>query len=412
VVTKNDVAYFEPVRREFVSDAEGYSAHGLSISRMTRNGLTPLVSKEDQARRIKEHVEEEGTYVPIGSMIARHGLRGLVERLPVQAEPEIPKLTVQVTTISECSDEAIAEHVVNPKGSHGGMRPGMKAIALRRSHFEDDSGDREDESLIIDGRFITHEVIQAFLVHEGVAEPNQKLSKTDVLGTQLLSINSGSLLQFARQLDDFAGAWHGKRFYLGQEVADDHPRNYGDAVDEAETRDQQLGSIPTELADFQIGLAENCTDEVLAEALVNKLLKNRFMEVAKKNPELAMVIFDEATAKGLARLAELEAQGRQEAAKLYAQKVYENAPDVSYCSGGSCPELDNVDPDSAVGRLAKSLGLRGKSVHNKVAPCKSCGEKQLHHDYHGNTVCTSCKSTKLSGQAVKKGQQYSNKKKK
>lgn len=413
-ITKNKKggSYFERVRRQFVSDDEGHSAHGLSISRMTRNGLSPLLGKEDQARRVNEHVEEDGTYVPIGSMIARHGLRDFVELLPIKIESEIPKLTVQVTTVSECSDEAIAEYVANPNGSHGGMRPGMKAIALRRTHFEDNSGDREDESLIIDGRFITHEVIQAFLVHEGVVESGKQLSKTEVLGTQLVSVNDGSILNFARRLDDFAGTWHGKRFFFGQEVPDDHPRNYGDAIDEAEVRDQQLGSLPVELTDFQIELVDKGTSGEVAEALINKLLKDKFMKVVKQNPELAAVVFDEATAKGLTHVAELEAQGRPEEARLYAQEVYDNAPDVSYCTGGNCPELENVDPHSGIDRLLEDLGLHGKKVRNKVAPCKNCGEKQLHHDYHGNTACTACKSTKLSGQAVRKGQEYNEKKNK
>jgi len=160
--------------------------------------------------------------------------------------------------------------------------------------------------------------------------------------------------------------------------------------------------MPTQLAELQITLEKKGTDSQLAEALVNKFLKTKLLAVAKSNPGLAEAIFDKATADGFAQVARLDAAGRSTEARRLQTYVEKNAPEVSYCSGGGggCKDLESIDPQSPIGRLATALGLKGEIVRNLASACPDCHSMKLVHDYHGNTACAGCQSTKLSGQDV------------
>jgi hypothetical protein len=396
----NEPEHFRRVRQEFNRDTRAHYAHGLSISTMTKNGLSPLCEPEEQDRRVEEYVVENGTLAPMGEIIAEVGLRGMVELLPVAVDPELPKVSVQVTTIEECADYAQKEYEINPKGSHSGYKAAMKGIAIGRAHFEDDSGDRESEHAIISGVYITHDIIQEVLAEEGVLEPDREYTKTQIIGTQLISVNGGGLMEFIQKLDEKAGARHGKNLLMGAEVADDDPKDYAKVMGEAGERRERLAPLAPELAKFQINLEEKGVDDRIAGAMVSKFLKTKLLAIAKNNPDLAESMFDKATAEGFAEVARLEAAGRHAEAGWLQADVERNAPEVSYCGAG-CAEVGEVDALSPTGQLAASLGLRGEMVHNKVAACENCHEKQLVHDYQGNTVCVGCKSTKLNGHGVR-----------
>lgn len=406
-VTKNQSEYFARVCQTLQSPespSRGFLSHGLSISKMTENGLSPLTRPEEQMRRVNDFVEEEGTYVPIGNMIANHGLRAFVELLPIPVEPETPQVNVQVTTISECTDFAEREYAINSKGSFEGYRPGMKGIAIRRLHFEHDSGDRDEEQAIISGIYITHDLIEEFLAEKGALDKGQKMTKNELHGTQFISVNGGGVMEFVKELDDYAGAKLGLNLFNGEQVPANHPKDYVKFMEQAEERRKQLAPMPTQLAEYQIELEESGVDSRTAEALVNKFLKDKLLAIAKAHPELAEVMFDSETAQGFAEVARLEAAGQYEEAYRKQLTVEKNAPEVSYCGAGGCADLENVDPSSPVGQLAMRLGLRGKMVRNTASACTNCKAKELYHDYNGNTVCVSCKSTKLSGQHVKHNQ--------
>jgi len=403
--TKNEAVHFPRARRTFQGADRGYFANGLSISTMTKNGLSPLAPKEEQPRRIIEDVEENGTLVPIGSIIAERGLRGMVELLSTEAEPELPTISVQVTTISRCPIHAKEDHKLNPKGSHGGYRPAMDGMAIRRYHFEDNTGDREDEQVIISGTYITREVIEEVLIEDRVIDPGQELTVDEMLGMQLISINGGNVMDFVQRLDEKAASVHDINIFMGEEVPAGHPKDYGQFMEESEEQRNKLEPMPAQLAELQITMEKKGTDSQLAEALVNKFLKTKLLAVAKSNPGLAEAIFDKATADGFTEVARLDAAGRSTEARILQASVEKNAPEVSYCSGGGggCKDLESVDPQSPIGRLAVELGLKGAVVRNLASACPDCHSMKLVHDYHGNTACAGCRSSKLSGQSVQHG---------
>ncbi len=404
VATANQAVHFRRVRRIFKGADHGYFAKGLSISTMADNGLSPLAKPEEQPRRITEAVEEHGTLVPIGGIIAERGLKGMVELLTTEAEPEpeLPTISVQVTTVSRCPLYAIEDHKLNPKDSHGGLRPAMEGMAIRRYHFEDDTGDREDEQVIISGKYITKEVVEAILVEDGVIEPGQELTVDEMLAMQLISINGGDVMNFVQRLDNKAGEVHGINIFMGEEVPADHPKDYGQFMEESEEQRNKLEPLKPQLAKLQIGLEKKGADDQLAEALINKFLKTKLLALSKNNPELAAAIFDKVTADGFAQVARLEAAGRTSEARVLQAQVEKNAPEVSYCSGGGggCKDLESIDPQSPIGRLAVELGLKGAIVRNLASACPDCHTMGLVHDYHGNTACAGCKASKLSGQNV------------
>ena len=398
--TKNTAEYFAKIKQNFDHSTGSYFSHGLSISTMVKNGLSPSTNSEEQGRRANEYVEEAGTYEPIGVMIGRVGLQGVIESLTVERDPKTASLSVM--TISECTDHAIQNFKVNPKGSHGGYAPAVEKLMIRGVHYFDDSGDRHEEQVGLPGIYITHQLINEYLADRGVISQAQEPSKTEVHATQFISVNGTGVMSVVRDLDQLASKKRGKNLFMGEEVPEDHLKDYGDFVDEAEIRRTKLAPKPTQLANYLITLQENGTDPRVAMALVDRFLKATLLEVAGKNPELAEAMFDKATAEGFAEVARLDALGRTNDARLLEAVVKENAPEVSYCGAGSCG-LDEVDPSSPAGQMAQRLGLKGKMLRNKEAACKNCNAKELHHDYNGNTVCTSCKSTKLNGKSVEHG---------
>lgn len=400
--SKNTGEYFAGVAQHRDQLTGEYFSHGLSISRMVTNGLSPSAEPEEQYRRSNEYIEERGTYEAIGGIIGRIGLQGTVSllapSLPIEKMPMAGSL--HVTTISECTDYAIRDYKTDSKASHGGYAPAVEKLMIRRVHFADDSGDRSEEQVAVPGLYITHDLIQEVLAEKGAVTREQKLNKTALHGTQFIGVNGEGVMDLVRELDQKAGDVNDKNIFMGEEVAADHPKDYAEFVEEAEVRRAKLAPKPTELAELLITLEENSTDQRVAEAVVDKFLKDTLLEVAKKHPELAEAMFDKETAEGFAEVARLEAAGKYEDAQKLQSIVEENAPEVSYCGAGSCG-LEGVDPTSPTGQQAVRLGLRGKMVRNKNKACTNCSAMELHHDYNGNTVCTACKSAKLSGQDVK-----------
>lgn len=397
--TKNVSEHFEKATQVFQPETNEYFSHGLSISRMTENGLSPLGETEEQDRRVGEHVDEHGTSVPMGSMIASGGLQGMAERLQITAELDVPVVSsVETTTISECTDYAERDYAVNPKGAHAGYRPAIKGIAIRRNHFEDDSGDRQQEQVIISGIYITHDLIEKVLAEKGAIEQGQKLTKTELHASQFISVNDGSVMEFVRELDERASEAHGKNLFMGEEVPADHPKDYYEFIEEARERKERLAPMPTQLAELLVDLEEQGIDSSAAEILVNKFLKEELLARAKNNPELAEAMFDKATAEGFKKVAHLEAQGRHNEARSLRLKVEQDAPEASYCGGGGCGTKE-VDPASAA--MARQLGLTGTELMlNTEHACKNCNAMQLCHDELGNTACLSCESTKHRGGSV------------
>lgn len=367
--TKNEPEHFERALHTFDADKEEYFSHGFSMTAMTKNGgLTPFGNAEEQDRRIGEVIEEVGTFVPIGRMIVANGLHRTAERMRLPVEPDL-KLSLEVTTVSMCTDEAEEGYAINPKGSFNGYRPSMKGIAIRRMHYESDNGDREQEQVIIDGTYITIEVIEEELAAREAVQEGRNLTKTQLHRTQLLSVNDGSVMNFVRALDDRAGEKHGKNLFMGKEVPDDHPKDYEAFMEDAVERKHRLTPLPIQVAEYAIKLEEQGIDSQTAGPMVTQFLKKKLFAIAKKRPELAGAMFDEATAEGLAEVKRLEADGHHEEARELESRVREAAPDPEYCGAGS--------------------DTKGASGESWLDP----------NDWHGGEIhydskCVSCEETK------------------
>lgn len=398
--SKNKSEHFAPKEQEFDPKVQAYYSHGLPITDMLVNGLSPAAEPEEQDRRVNgEFVEEVGTYVPMGTIIAKEGLRGLVERLPLPIERELPTVSVEATTFSMCTDYAERDYEINPKGSHGGYRPAMKGIAIRQMHFEDDAGHREEEQVIISGIYITQDIIEDYMAEKGALEQGQRLTKTELLATQFISVNGGGLMEIVRELDEKASSIHGINLFMGEEVPADHPKDYTEFMAEAEERRKRLEPMPTQLANFLVDLEERGIDSQRAGTLVSDFLREKLLAVVKKNPELAEAMFDKATAEGFAEVARLEALGKHEEAWHHQRLVEENAPEVSYCGAGSCG-LESVDASNPMLLEAKRLGLKGKLLHDKERACPRCTEKKICYGDNGK-ACTGCGYNDVGGTPAK-----------
>lgn len=408
--SKNTAEYFAKVTQHRERTTGQYFSHGLSIANMVENGLSPLAEPEEQDRRVNDYVEERGVYEPLGRMIGRIGLQGVMDRVLVPALAPEAQITAQnreqppsvsVMTISECTDFAIRDYQADSKGSHSGYAPAVKKFMIRGAHFFDDSADRQEEQVAVPGLYVTHELIQEYLVEKGVMSPEQEPTKTEVHATQFISVDGTGVMDVVRELDQKASKLYGKNIFMGEEVPEDHAKDYGDFVEEAEIRRAKLAPKPTELAEYLITLEESGANPHVAEALVDKFLKETLLEVAKNHPELAEAMFDKETAEGFIEVARLKAIGRHNEAWRLQVAVKANAPEVSYCGAGGCG-LETVDATSAAGQRAIQLGLkRGRMFRNKESACKNCSANELHHDLEGNTVCIACNATKLKGQEVK-----------
>ncbi len=403
--SKNTAEYFAKITQNRDQSTGEYFSHGLSISRMVHNGLSPSAEPEEQDRRVNEYVEE-ATYEAIGSMIGRVGLRGAIQEigatatLPAAGEHAPAQPNLSVMTISECTDYAIEGYKINAKASHGGYAPAVEKIMIRGVHYFDDAGDRQEEQAAVPGLYINHEIVQTVLAKKAAVTAKAEMTKTEIHGSQFISVNGESVMDLIKELDQEAGAVHGKNIFMGEAVAEDHPKDYDEFVEDAEVRRAKLAPKPTQLAEYLIALEEKGTDPRVATALVDKFLKATLLEVASKHPELAEAMFDKATAVGFSEVARLDALGRTSEARQLQQRVEKEAPEVSYCGADSCG-LEGVDPNSPAGKIAAGLGLSGTILRNTEQACTNCHELELHHDYNGNTACVNCRSTKLKGEDVK-----------
>jgi hypothetical protein len=379
--------YFGDALQKQDKETGQYTAHGVPLSEVVTSGLTPHGKPEEQDRRVNEYVEEMGTYVGLGRMVKSLGGTAVSN-------------TISSYTISECTDFAIEDYAINPKGSHRGYVPEIKKFMTRDVTFDAETGNRVERQLALSGVYITRDVIMNVLAGFGAISEGQTLSKTELHGKQLIDPSSKGIVWFAEQLDKEASKQSGKRIFMGEAVAQDHPMNYESVPIEAEARRVKLAPKPRELADYLITLQENGTDKQVAEGLVNAYLKKMLLEVASSDPDKAEVMFDKATAEGFRAVAALQALGRDQDADWLRSEIEKNAPDVSYCGAGSCG-LESVASNAAEALKAKALGLKGELLHDTERSCPGCNEKKIYYDKEGNKACTGCGLTHTKGKVSK-----------
>ncbi|HUA13538.1 MAG TPA: hypothetical protein VL989_03505 [Candidatus Sulfotelmatobacter sp.] len=375
--TKNVSEYFAKKDQTLSPDSGEYYSHGLSISSMVKNGLSPSTEQEEQSRRINEYVEEIGTYVPLGMQISRKGLKGALREFNIATETLTPEISIEVTTISECTDYAIRDYAKDPNGAHGGYRPATEGIAIRRVHYVDDTGNRQEEQAIISGLYIDHEVIETVVKRKGGLDQEASTSKTELHGTQFISLNDGSLMEFVKELDEEASKIHGMNIFMGEQVPENHDKNYEKFMEDADERRKKLAPLPEQLTDLILDMAKEGIDSNTADTLIRDFLKEKLLDKAKASPELARAMFDEKTAKGFEQAALLRAQGKTAEAKRLEIGVRQAAPDPDYCgassrsgNGSGSGEEDQFGPLNFLcpnGHL--NIRIRGELIDN----CQVCG---------------------------------------
>ncbi len=374
---KNTAEYFPPERHTFDDATRDFYSNGLSTGRMTENGIVPIPdSPEDEARRVNEHVEERTPQI----------LRSL---------GCVAIGTDKIRTVSECTDKAIVDYnddvaAKRPARSSGGQVPKIAKLMIRDMGFDADSSDRFQEQVAISGLLVTHEIIQKTLERAGLAVAH--MDKTELHAAQILARDD--LMDFIRRLDTVASEEWCTSVFMGEQVSQDHPKNYETFRQEALRRQEGLWDIAETVAQFVLDLARDNVDRRAAPAMVEKFIKLQLLELGKESTEIAEHMFDRETAQGLQEVARLESIGKQELAFELMRLVTEAAPNDGYCGAGSCG-LEAVNVYSESGQaLAKKVGAAPGDivVRDTERRCR-CGKKAIVYSYtttRVNKYCTAC----------------------
>lgn len=379
---KNTSEVFEGTIQQFDPATEEYFSHGVAMTDITKNGLSPLARPEEIDIRKHDHVgERTNQVIPIIKNLGHLAL----------------KETVTLRSISECPDWAIEAYESDSKASHGGYVPGIKKLMITDIRFNE-TDLREQQQVGLSGLYITHDVITTVLEQQGAIEAGKNLTKTELHGKRFIDKSNTGILSFVEQLDIEASRRSNKTIFMGEVVDDDYGKDYDSTVVEAEERRRRLASKPLQLAEYLVSLEENQTDRWAAEALVDNFLKTMLLEVVRKDPSQAEGVFDKATAEGFIEVARLEGLGQFEEARAVQTAVEKAAPAVSFCGAGSCG-LESVKALSDEAITARSLGLGNELLHDTVRRCpnKDCKKKTVYYDKKGNKACTSCGYSQVDG---------------
>ena len=379
---KNNSEVFVGTTQQFDPVTEEYFSHGIAMTDITKNGLSPLARPEEIAIRKHDHVGERTNQV-----IQR------VKNLGHLALEE----TVTLRNISECPDWTIEAYESDSKASHGGYVPGIKKLMITDIRFNE-TNLREQQQVGLSGLYITHDVITTVLEQQGAITAGKDLTKTELHGKRFIDKSNNGILSFVEQLDVEASKRSNKNIFMGEVVDDDYGKDYDSTVVEAEERRRRLASKPLQLAEYLISLEENQIDRWAAEALVDNFLKTMLLEMVRKDPTQAEGVFDKATAEGFRKVARLEDLGQFEEARAVQAAVEKAAPAVSFCGAGSCG-LESVKALSDEAITAQSLGLGPELLHDTVRRCpnKDCKKKTVYYDKKGNKACTSCGYSQVDG---------------
>lgn len=373
---KKKPEYWPPLRQEFHDESEEFFSHGLSITQATDNGLVPMPgSREDEVRRVNERVEEATPHI----------LRTL---------GKIAIGTEVIRSISECTDKAVADYEHDqanklPHHGYNGYVPEIKKVMIRDIKLDGVSKDRFEEQIGMPGIYITHEIITLGLARRGI--DIQGMNKTELHAAQLIA--QDDLMEFAELLDTVAGEEWCTNIFMGEEVDNNHPKNYAAFRHEALERQESLKDMAITTANFIMDLARDNFDRRKAPAHVENYVKKQLLELGKKDNKVAEQMFDIQTAKGLMAVVELENQGRYQESFNLMQKVEEAAPGGGYCGGGSCG-LESVNLNNEAGeKLKENLKAEDgdKVVRDKERACK-CGKKEIVYAYNKNKVNKYCEN--------------------
>lgn len=379
--------YFPPLVQQFDASEDSYVVNGRSLMDIVDDGITPLAEPEELGRRVAER-REEVTYRSLGRAALSGALGG-------SAEPGV----LSVLTVSECPEWAIENAERNPFGTHGGYAPEVNKFMIRSVVIDQAAGVRYEEQLALKGMVIGHDDIISGLRSMNVVAPQEAMSRTDVLGRQIISRGVKDVFSLARIFDNAASERLTTSVFMGEVVADIQACDYSAIPAESADRQQRQAADAEALADYTMELAAQQTDASAAEQLVAAYVKDLVFAAVKNSPEQAAIAFDEATADLLAvSIMERNMGNYAEAERL--QLVAEiSAPPVVFCGAGTCG-LESISIGTALWSAAKSLGLDttadGEFLTLTGASCRDCGKRAVLIGANGK-ACGGCGYSEING---------------
>lgn len=372
---KNTSEYFEPTRHVFRAGDNEFFSHGLSIRQMTENALVPITEDpEEEIRRINERVEEETPHImrSLGSIALGRG----------------------IVTISECTDSAISSYEAdmaagNKHRGYRGYVPEIKKLMVRHILLDPDSNDRWQTQIGLPGTYFDHETLQLALKQKGLDADD--MDKTALHGAQFLADEDP--MEFVKHLDAVASEQWCTNVFMGEQVSNDHLKDYEAYKEQARERKESLAGWSKTVALFVLDLAENDFDRSKAPEHVESFVKNMLLTIAKEDNQAARQMFDEKTAAGLERVAELESRGRFDEANELMRTVEREAPGGGSCGAGSCGLEGVVAGSKEDEQLRKKLGADSSDtiVKDKERACR-CGAKSIVYAYNKQKVIKKCMS--------------------
>lgn len=368
---KKKAEYFKPVRHVRQANGE-YFSHGMSTTKMTENGITPMPDDpEEEGRRVNEHVEDVTPTIVMSL--------GCVA------------LDTKVRTISECKNKAIRDYASDVK--HGrkhrgydGQVPEIEKQFFRDFWVDADTADRFEEVVGLSGIYINPYVVRKTLERRSLEAAG--LDKTALHSSQLLARDG--LLDFVKDLDAVASEEWCTNIFMGEVVPKDFVKDYTAFKQEALQRQESLKDMAETVANFVLDLAANGFDRQKAPQHVEAFVKKLLLELGKKDFAVAEQMFDETTARGLQKVAYLEQQGRADEAFRLQQEVEKAAPGGGFCGAGC--GIETVSASSPEGkRLAKLLGANSgyTLAKDKERKCK-CGSKRIAYAYTSRKYIKAC----------------------
>lgn len=372
---KNTSEYFEPSRHVFKAGDNEFFSHGLSIRQMTENALVPITEDpEEEVRRINERVEEETPHIlrSLGSVALGRG----------------------IVTISECTDSAITSYEADTAAGnkHRGYRgyvPEINKLMIRHISLDPDSQDRWQTQIGLPGTYLDHETLQIALERKGLDASH--MDKTELHASQFLADEDP--MEFVKHLDAVATEQWCVNVFMGEAVADDFVKDYEAYKLEAKERKESLSGWSETVALFVLDLAKEDFDRAKAPEHVESFVKNMLLNIAKEDKQAARQMFDEKTALGLEKVANLEAMGRFDEANQLLKIVEREAPGGGSCGAGSCGLEGVLSGSKEEEQLRKKLGADSSDtiVKDKERACR-CGKKGIVYAYNKSKVTKYCES--------------------
>lgn len=397
-----------PVAVQYYDEECGdFLAYGVSLDKLTFNGLSPSPVAEKQQARVEDRVEEKGTYQAIGKLL-------IGQQVKLELEPELesravskPPVPVSATRFSLCPDWAIAEYKQNPDGggAYEGMVPEVEKFMIRNIKFDPAKKQRTESQLAVPGLYVDTSVIAEGL---GIFDSafSADSSKDQVNSTVMLTEEDIDEWDWIELLDELASKKHGLDIFMGEvmDLSLGGVKDYQKARAESEQRYAELESDTDILTEEILGLHRAGVDPEVAGGLIEAKLKTLMLEECRAEPSKAREMFNERTAVGFERANRLESVGRLIDATNLRLAVAEKAPAASFCGAGSCG-LENVskstvESNQKLSELVKDGDIVLKDTARACPECRKMGIVYAYNSREVKKVCTNCDAVDIKKSKV------------